>query len=113
MMAILYNHFQDWILALNLDKTKVMQLGLSPPITIDFFVAGRRIQMVGPFKSLGQIFSHGGSIDLEIQQRNSKALLAFNDLRRKGVWSDKVISRSTKIRIYKTTVYQLSYFVQK
>lgn len=40
--------------------------------------------MVESFKYLGQIFSHNGSIDLEIQQRISTALLLFNDLRKRG-----------------------------
>ncbi len=60
------------------------------------------MEMVESFNCLGQIFSHNGSIDSEIQQI-SKALLVFTDLRRTGVWSDKVISRSTKIRIDKST----------
>ena len=104
MVEVVHNQFQAWGLAMNFDKTKVMQVGLSHPFSNDLFVAGKRIDMVESFKYLGQIFSHNGSIDLEIQQRISKALLVFNDLRKRGVWSDKVISRSTKIRIYKTTV---------
>ena len=104
MVEIVHNQFQDWGLALNFDKTKVMQVGKSPRPSWDFFVSGRKIELVDSFKYLGQIFTHNGSIEMEIQQRISKALLVFNDLRKRGVWSDKVISRSTKIRIYKTTV---------
>ncbi len=76
-------------------------MGLSSPVCNDFFVSGKRIEMVESFKNLGQIFSHSGSIDLEIQRRISKALLVLNDLQKRGEWSDKVLTRSTKIRIYK------------
>jgi hypothetical protein len=104
MVETVHNQFQDWGLALNFDKTKVMQVGNSPHPPRDLFVSGRKIEMVESFKYRGQIFTQDGSIEKEIQQRISKALTVFNDLRRKGVWSDKVISRSTKLRIYKTTV---------
>ena len=49
--------------------------------------------MVESFKYLGQIFSQNGFIDLEIQQRISKALLVFNYLWKRDVWSDKVIKQ--------------------
>ncbi len=66
--------------------------------------------MVESFRYLGQISSHNASISLEILQIIIKAILVFstpllrNDLRRRVVWSDKLISRSTQIRIYKTRV---------
>ncbi len=60
--------------------------------------------MVESFKYLGQTISHNGSIELEIEGRISKVSLVFHDLRSRGVWSDEAISKSTKIRIYKTTV---------
>ncbi len=72
MVEVVHNKFQAWGLALNLNKTKVMQVGLSPPVSNSFFESGKMIEMVESFKYLGQRFSHNGSIDLEIQQRISK-----------------------------------------
>ncbi len=60
---------------------RVMQVGLSPPASKDFFVSGKIIEMVKSFKYLGQLFSHYGFIDLEIQQRSSNAILVFNGSR--------------------------------
>ena len=58
-------------------------MGNSPHPPCDFFVSGKKIEWVESFKYLGQIFTHDGSVEEEIQQRISKALLVFNDLRRR------------------------------
>jgi hypothetical protein len=59
------------------------------------------------------MLSHIGSIDLEIQQRISKALFVFYHLWR-GVWSDKVIKQVNQDEDVQNTGYYQSYYnVQK
>jgi hypothetical protein len=53
---------------------------------------------------LGQIIDSHGTVKGELSRRLGLAHAAFNTLRRQGIWTDKTLSKRTKLTIYKATV---------
>ena len=92
-------------LTISLDKTKVM---FSPapgePYTEpDIFVYGTRLAVVKSFVYLGSGLSNDGTLDAEIKERIAKASSAFGCFEER-VWSDKDLTRNTKLSVYETCV---------
>ena len=67
-------------------------------------VEQHHVSFVKQFKYLGQVFSSDGTLNAEISHRVGKANYAFNRLLKKGIWTDKVIRRKTKLTIYTAIV---------
>ena len=109
MVTALHLAFQRWGLLISVGKTKSMTVyvprpGEEPPPKPIIYVGGHRVEHVHKFKYLGQILSSDGKLKGEISRRTGQAYAAFRSLERKGIWKDKLISRRTKLTIYKVTV---------
>ena len=109
MVTALHLAFQRWGLLISVGKTKSMTVyvprpGEEPPPTPIIYIGDQRIEHVNKFKYLGQIISSDGKLKGEISRRIGQAYAAFRSLEKKGIWKDKLISRRTKLTIYKVTV---------
>jgi hypothetical protein len=78
--------------------------GEEPPPKPIIYVGDQRIEHVNKFKYLGQIISSDGKLKGEISRRIGQGYAAFRSLEKRGIWKDKLISRRTKLTIYKVTV---------
>ena len=108
MQEIMYrlaNACTKFGLTISLDKTKVMFTPAPghPYIEPDILVYGSRLAVVKSFVYLGSSISHDGSLDAEIKERIAKASSAFGRLEER-VWSDKDLTRNTKLSVYETCV---------
>ena len=87
-------------LKINMKKTKAIRINArnQEMITID----GHGIEEVDEFTYLGATICKEGGGMKDLQNRLSKARVAF--VRLKKIWSSKNIPRRTKLRLYKTLV---------
>ena len=92
-------------LTISLEKTKVMFTPAPghPYAEPDILVYGSRLAVVKSFVYLGSSISYDGSLDTEINERIAKASSAFGRLEER-VWSDKDLTRNTKLSVYETCV---------
>jgi len=84
----------------NVGKTKIMKINCTSnrPIKIN----GSDLEEVSSFVYLGSTVGVKGGTDEDIRVRINKARMVFNLL--KKVWSSRVISRRTKLRIFNSNV---------
>ena len=81
-------------------KTKVMKVNTSStePITLE----GSPLEEVESFTYLGSVIDKQGGTDADVKARIGKARTAFLQL--KNIWSSRIISRHTKIRLFNSNV---------
>jgi hypothetical protein len=84
--------------------TKAMCFSKTPCNSPPLKLGDQYVQFVQQLKYLGQIISSDGLLNGEISQRVGKATYAFNQLLGRGIWTDKVFRRKTKLTIYKAVV---------
>ena len=92
-------------LTISLKKTYAMY---TPPIGLPYvepniMVEGKKLKVTDSFVYLGSTLSRDGTLDAEINQRIAKASTAFGKLE-KRVWSDRGITKNTKLSIYEACV---------
>jgi hypothetical protein len=71
------------------------------------------VEHVKQFKYLGQIIASDGTVKREVSRRLGLAYAAFNRLGKQGIWKDKIVSRRTKLTIYKATVLTILLYCAK
>ena len=89
-------------LAINWSKTRIMTAGnAAAPNSV--YINGEEVKTTSSFLYLGsKVFGQDGCVD-DIQIRIAKAARVLNSLQ-KHLWSQRSISRQTKLRIYKAAV---------
>ena len=87
-------------LKINITKTKVMRFNAASEEKV--IVNGEELEDVDSFVYLGAKVSIAGGADDDITSRLCKARAVFGKLT--GVWKSSILSRSTKIRIFKSNV---------
>uniref|UniRef100_A0A1Y1M3Z3 Reverse transcriptase domain-containing protein n=1 Tax=Photinus pyralis TaxID=7054 RepID=A0A1Y1M3Z3_PHOPY len=91
---------KDRNLRINVKKTKVMAIG-NDNINMTILIYGKSIEQVDTFKYLGVKIQKNGKIDAELSDRLTAATNLYYSLNRSFI-RNKLISRKTKIRVYKT-----------
>ena len=87
-------------LMFNITKTKVVRFNAASEEKV--IVNGEELEDVDSFVHLGAKVSTAGGADNDINSRLFKARAVFGKLL--GVWKSSMLSKSTKIRIFKSTV---------
>ena len=87
-------------LKINITKTKVMRFNAASEEKVT--VNGEELGDVDSFVYLGAKVSTAGGADGDITSRLCKARAVFGKL--SGVWKSSILSKSTKIRIFKSNV---------
>ena len=87
-------------LKINITKTKVMRFNAASEENI--IVNGEELEDVNSFVYLGAKVSTAGGADDDINSRLCKARAVFGKL--SSVWKSSILSKSTKIRIFKSNV---------
>jgi hypothetical protein len=88
-------------LRINVGKTKVMLWGFDDPVEIR--LNGEIVEQTDEFCYLGSTVEVNGSCEQEIVNRLAKAAGVFGRLR-KSVWCNNILSRSTKMKIFRSSV---------
>ena len=81
-------------------KSKVMRINARSQA--DIFVNGKPLENVDEFKHLGSYLTADGGIEREVLRRIGLASTAFSKL--KPIWSSRVMSTTTKLKLYKSNV---------
>lgn len=81
-------------------KTKILRIGTSNEDPVDLW--GTALEEVQSFTYLGSIIDKKGGTEADVRARISKARASYIQL--KNIWSSKVISQQTKIRIFKSNI---------
>ena len=87
-------------LKINITKTKVMRFNAASEEKA--ILNGEELEDVDSFVYLGAKVSTAGGADDDINSRLCKARAAFGKL--SGVWKSSILSKNTKIRIFKSNV---------
>ena len=87
-------------LKININKTKVMRFNAASEEKV--IVNGEELEDVDSFVYVGAKVSTAGGADDDITSRLCKARAVFGKL--SGVWKSSILSKSTKIRLFKSNV---------
>ena len=87
-------------LKININKTKVMRFNAASEEKV--IVNGEELEDVDSFVYLGAKVGTAGGADDDITSRLCKARAVFGKL--SGVWKSSILSKSTKIRLFKSNV---------
>ena len=81
-------------------KTKVLRINAAStdPVTLE----GNALEEVETFTYLGSVINKRGGTDADVRARIGKARVAFLQL--KNIWSSRVLSSRTKIRLFKSNL---------
>ena len=81
-------------------KTKVLRMNAAStdPVTLE----GNALEEVETFTYLGSVINKRGGTDADVRARIGKARVAFLQL--KNIWSSRVLSSRTKIRLFNSNV---------
>ena len=81
-------------------KTKILKINTKSedPVTLH----GSELEEVESFTYLGSIIDKQGGTDADVRTRIGKARTAYLQL--KNIWSSKVISTRTKIRLFNSNI---------
>jgi hypothetical protein len=109
MVIALYPAFRRWGLLTSVGKTKTLTVYTPRPGEVPvqvpvIFIGTQRVEHVKQFKYLRQIIASDGTVKGELSRRLGLADAAFYRLGKQGIWTEKEVSRGTKLTIYKATV---------
>ena len=93
-------------LRINREKTKVMRINTNNIESV--VLKDGALEDVSEFTYLGSVVDTSGGTDKDIRVRIGKARTAFNML--KKIWNARDLSKSTKIRIFKTNVKAVLFY---
>ena len=99
-LSRLYQFGRNVGLKINTEKTKVLRLNTARPDPLK--IGEREMEDVESYVYLSAKVNKQGGAGSEIKARIGKARAAFNKL--KPVWRSSLLSRKTKIKIFKTNV---------
>jgi hypothetical protein len=109
IVTALDSAFRRWGLLISVAKTKTLTVhvpmpGEGPVAVPVIFIGTQRGELVDKFKHLGQVIASDGKIKWEVSRRLGPAHAAFTRVDKRGIWTDKAISRRTKLALYKVTI---------
>ncbi len=109
MVTALDSAFRRWGLLISVAKTKTLTVHVSMPgegtVAVPvIFIGTQRIEHLDKFRYLGQVIASDGKIKGEVSRRLGLAHAAFTRVDKRGIWTDKAISRRTKLALYKVTI---------
>ena len=97
-----HQQMQEQTSKLNIHKGKTKILKVSTTREDPIILQGSKLEEVQAFSYLGSIIDKNGGTDADVRARIGKARAVYLQL--KNIWNSKVLSTSTKIRLFNSNV---------